>query len=132
MGEGKGNCMENASKFVLQSTEGVFGTPPGDVKLCHGICVGQGPIEGIRHVHAWVEMTIEMSPSNSFVFCLDAGEPIEWGVKDGCEIFQKDHYYELGQIEEENVVRYSRNQMLAQMRFTEHYGPWSSIFKGVA
>ncbi len=47
-----GDCFEVAGKLITNSL--MFGAKENLV-LVHAVIVGQGPIHGVHHVHAWVE-----------------------------------------------------------------------------
>lgn len=107
-----GDCYQVAGTLVLAGV---------DLVLCHGEPIGRGPIEGIRHGHAWVErsQTVDWPGigSQTFVTVIDRsnGHDTEWPAE---------MYYNIGRIEPGDVVRYSRAEAAALMVTTGHYGPW--------
>ena len=102
--EGNGNCYESASKIILEVNS-------DDILLCHGTAIGQGPIEGIEHGHAWVEI-------NGMVLDYSNGQKV---------IIPKDKYYDIGKIK--NVVKYTRKDVIKNLCKFKTYGPWSKVWK---
>lgn len=100
MVKAKGQCYEKAAKAIIQ------GLDIPALRLCHGQPVGQGPIEGIKHGHAWLELgDIVIDPSTGGVF-------------------RTEQYYRIGQIKNKEVKRYTRLEAIRMLVQTEHYGPW--------
>ncbi|MCK5548777.1 MAG: hypothetical protein KAI64_07160, partial [Thermoplasmata archaeon] len=73
-------------------------------ELVHGTVMGQGPLEGRRFGHAWVEI-------EGWVY--DVSQDL---------IATKEDYYLLGQVED--TVFYTPTEARIQMAKTEHFGPW--------
>lgn len=96
----EGDCYHVAA--VLVAFEGFPGL------VCHGEATGQGAIEGVRFGHAWVEV-------DDTVFDFSNG---------GSHVLPRDRYYALGEIDEKEVRRYTKDETLAWMLKTHHYGPW--------
>lgn len=74
--------------------------------VCHGTAIGQGPIDGIPHGHAWVEVgdiVIDRSNGADFV---------------GPAVL----YYALGKLT--NIRRYSQDEVRRLLLEHKHYGPW--------
>ena len=46
--KGKGNCFNKTAEYAIHNKDAT------DIKIVHGIIVGQGPIEGLEHGHAWL------------------------------------------------------------------------------
>lgn len=77
-----------------------------DWMLCHGVCIGAGPIEGLRFVHAWLE-------SRDGLIVQDASG----------KVLPKVLYYAAGRIGDE-VQRYTWKQVLQHVTRSGHSGPW--------
>lgn len=50
-GNATGNCFEDSAEHVLHAA--MMGN--SNLVLVHGEVLGRGPLDGIRHAHAWVE-----------------------------------------------------------------------------
>ena len=97
--KGNGDCYQVAGNLIVDIND-------DKAFLCHGTATGQGPIVGIKHGHAWVELGDKViDKSNGNNLCMD-----------------KDVYYRIGKIE--NVKRYSRKEAISNLIKTEHFGPW--------
>jgi hypothetical protein len=100
-----GDCYEaNGRKFM---SEAIFPGSDKGMVLVHGEVTGQGPIEGIKYGHCWIE---------------DGGTVID--VSNGRNIrMDKGTYYMLGQIGD-NVIRYKPEKFRKMVLKYEHWGPW--------
>lgn len=88
--------------------------------LCHGIVIGQAPIEGVPHVHAWVECEDE-----------ELGVVLVHDNSNGTRrVFPVLTYYMAGQIEPKKVARYTVQEMYRRFNKHEHYGPWAEHLVG--
>lgn len=95
------------------------GAPPEvrtHCRISHGIVTGTGEIEGIRHPHAWVEMTA----LDGQVTVIDQANGLDLMVP-------RDLYYEQGQIDQAAVRRYDVDTATGLLDRTGHYGPWGSL-----
>lgn len=93
----KGDCYQAAARFVLDN-EGWT--------LVHGSAVGQGPIKGVVHGHAWAEREgVVVDTSN--------GKTLHVG---------RELFYAIGNVHD--VTRYSREETRSKLLRYEHYGPW--------
>ena len=102
--QGTGDCYVVAGRCVaLDST-----SMAKELRLCHGTAVGQGELKGLPVDHAWVEM-------GDVVFDYSNGLSV---------VMRKERYYEIGQIKEKEVRRYSQEETLKMMFVSGHYGPW--------
>ena len=98
-----GDCFEVAANIVTIGRE--FENP----LLCHGHVIGTGgPVVGVRYCHGWVEV-------DELVIDRTSGRDIK---------VDKDLYYILGQINHEEVVRYTKDEAKKMLLKSEHYGPW--------
>lgn len=104
-----------------------------DIKIVHGLPVGRGESNrGRRFWHAWLEVTLrtEIPDSPEFeamrelhgdtlvtAFVLDRSQGQDTWLPQGL-------YYNVGQLDEEHVWRFSVDEAREMMREYEHYGPW--------
>ena len=98
-----GDCYEAAGKYIMDKMLS------GDeqLKLVHGEVTGQGPLEGVKYGHAWVE---------------DGNNVID--VSNGRNIrLPKAVYYAIGQIGD-NVHRYTPKEFREKVTKYKHWGPW--------
>jgi hypothetical protein len=107
MSEELGQCFQNSAHFMLEADPGLV----QDLRLVHAVCVGQGPIEGIRFAHAWVELAGKVA--------IDVTD-----VHKGKEATKllAEQYRRIGQVS--NVVEYTRLEMVKELVKHTHYGPW--------
>jgi len=99
-----GDCYRAAGTYIVDNAFGKNGDK--SLVLVHGEVTGQGPIEGVKYGHAWVEkggMVIDKSNDR------DIKMP-------------KALYYALGNIKK--TVRYTSEEVLDKITTTEHWGPW--------
>lgn len=109
---GEGNCYEIAAKLVT----GEEGRQLEMVELCHATVTGQGPIDGCKFGHAWLEHTVRIPNSDAQIrMVLDKSNGRDVSLP-------ADFYYRLGNISE--VQRYSISETRAKLVLTGNYGPW--------
>ena len=113
-----GDCYEAAGRYMMKECS--FGNDDCVLTLVHGEVSGQGPLEGIRYGHAWVE-------KGDSVIDKSNGRDIN---------MPKFFYYAVGQIRrevfddegyhpgKENVYRYSWEEARKNILLYEHWGPW--------
>lgn len=107
-----GDCYEAAANFIAKE---VSKEDESKFFLCHGIVVGTGgDVVGVRYGHAWVEMEPE-SGFGTLVIDRSNGRDIT---------LPKELYYRVGSIDPANVIRYTKQQAMAKLSSTGHYGPW--------
>lgn len=111
LGNGAGDCYEAAFTLI---TECSFPLP---AFLCHGAVTGYGPIEGVRYGHAWVELH---GDANFLVLDHSNGRRMT--------VFGP-VYYEAGQVNPEEVRRYTRTEALANFIMFETFGYWDPFFE---
>jgi hypothetical protein len=99
-----GDCYEAAGEYMVE--HGLMRGESGLV-LVHGEVTGQGPIEGVKYGHAWVEQ-------GGMVIDQSMGRDIRMPRRE---------YYTLGRIGK-NLHRYTLEQMRRKVLETEHWGPW--------
>jgi len=82
-----------------------------NLRLCHGLVTGQGPIKGIVYNHCWCE---DIKTDN----VIDMTMP---------ECFQNvptKVYYHIGLIDPDNVYKYDFDQVMEKAAEFKTYGPW--------
>jgi hypothetical protein len=101
-----GDCYQAAAELVVLPNGALEGVA---LELVHGEVLGQGPLEGVRYGHAWVELNgaLVLDHSNGREIHLPAAV-----------------YYELGDIDPASVVRYDASEARRKLIEFEHYGPW--------
>jgi hypothetical protein len=108
MPEGSGDCFSTA---VEQAA--ILAKKYDDVKIVHGYPLGTGgEALGLRFPHAWVEFT---ENGVEWVRDYSNGNRVE---------FPKVLYYSIGNIEEKDANKYSRDEAQKMMIERQHYGPW--------
>jgi DNA polymerase III epsilon subunit-like protein len=108
MPEGSGDCFSTA---VEQAA--ILAKKYDDVKIVHGYPLGTGgEALGLRFPHAWVEFT---ENGVEWVRDYSNGNRVE---------FPKILYYSIGNIEEKDANKYSRDEAQKMMIERQHYGPW--------
>lgn len=104
-----------------------------EVKIVHGLPVGRGTLNGGRRFwHAWVEVTLrtpvpdapEFEPFREVygdefvsVMVLDYSQSLEIS-------FPQQVYYNIGQLDERHVWRYTPEEARELMLEQDSYGPW--------
>lgn len=117
-----GNCFAVAAGFAKYGAR-VFAAEArvpyrkderGPFRICHGLPVGtSGEIHGLRHWHAWVEVT----PPLGDVLVLD--------FSNGKQVtMARTLYYSIGGIGEDHVWRFTINDAERLLRKLRHVGPW--------
>ena len=110
---GKGDCFEAAGKLFMDMA---FCQRP--VVLVHAEVRGQGPIEGVRFGHAWVEVPRALS-HDDLVIDPSNGRWIE---------LPRSVYYAAGAIDWiGNQHRYTWNDFKQAVQETQHWGPWDLV-----
>lgn len=115
-----GDCYESAAKRLMDKH--MRGDPSADkYTLVHAQVIGQGPIEGVKHGHAWLEK------EESHV--LPSGRTIKINqVEDhsqGREIeMPAALYYHFGRVDENRHYRYIYEEMRRKVVEHKHWGPW--------
>jgi hypothetical protein len=104
-----GNCYESSVKTMLEMAS--FGRGGFEnLRLAHGNVTGQtGYVKDQRYGHAWLELEIP----DKFVFDTEQNAMIP-----------KDRYYQVGNIDCNEVKLYDLKEVRGWLTQTEHYGPW--------
>lgn len=111
-----GDCFKAGVDLLLKlawKTVSAGGADGEGFYLCHGIVTGQGPIEGVRYSHCWVEHALIGSPAT--VLDHSNGRQLEMPAW---------LYYRIGRIDARKVYRYSLNEARRLLNEHKHYGPW--------
>jgi len=92
------------------------------VRCVHGSVTR--PLDGRRHTHAWVEIDLGEKMNHLTVM-------VDYSNGQAVNI-PRQYYYELGEIDHDEVRRYTPEETLKQMVRSEHWGPWDDIFEEAA
>ena len=113
-----GDCFEAAGKYIMDNGVSTWLNPDKKIDkkliLVHGEVGGQGPLEGVRYGHAWVE-------DGNMVIDKSNGRDIK---------MPKDVYYALGKVIPDfppfkpNLHKYTPEEFRKQVLRHEHWGPW--------
>jgi len=91
--------------------------------LVHGIVSGQGPLEGKRLDHAWVEAE-QPVPGGSLTIVLVID------VSQGKNLLlPRDLYYRIGRVNPAECTRYTPEEAMINMLRSKHFGPWNETEK---
>lgn len=114
-----GDCFEAAAHII--TTRADENGPLADranPRLCHGVVTAtDGPHQGNKYVHAWVEFQIEFAPNKVICFCADYSNGRETELP-------QEFYYQLGDIDASSVKRYDPLETARRLLVEGHYGPW--------
>jgi len=109
-----GDCFESAVGVMMERHRNDPEAEGGYI-LVHGWPIGQGPIEGIKHAHAWVE------------FKDACGMRWVWDKSNGRDIdMPAALYYKIGSIDENECRRYTFEEMTVALLDNGTYGPWEN------
>lgn len=116
--ENTGQCYNRAFKVMLNHYE-----KKHNIRLVHGTpkYFGEGDgdsHDGERMQHAWIEIT-PRDPIAPIVV-MDGSQGIEHLI-----VVTRKQYYDLGEIEEEHVIRYTPEEAINTALEFNHYGPWN-------
>ncbi len=102
-----GMCYPNAYRYLMDMDE----IEARKAFLVHGtVLMNSGHMKGARDEHAWIEM---------------GGTVIDPSINpENPKRVPKDVYYQVGQINEKELKKYTVSEMVAQCLVTRHYGPW--------
>jgi hypothetical protein len=103
-----GDCYEAAGNYIV--AHALFPGKEKGLVLVHGEVTGQGPLEGVKYGHAWVE-------KGGLVIDTSNGRSLR---------MPKAAYYALGRIGD-NLHRYTPEQMRREILRHEHWGPWDLV-----
>jgi len=106
-----GNCFPVAVQTAIECAAAGGGVT---VYIAHGVPAGQGPIAGIRHWHAWVEME---HPDYDFTLAVDRSNGQSAAMT-------QVEFYKMAQLDEDTVWRFTLEEALERMALLRHYGPW--------
>lgn len=100
----EGQCYKVAYQFFDRNNY----KNPG-MKLVHGLIIGQGPIEGKKIDHAWVEY-------NGYVY--------DYTLSEKYQVLPIRDYYKLARLNEKDLIKYTPDQVLKLVLEHKTYGPW--------
>ena len=107
-----GDCFEIAARKLM-----AMAMPENlSVELVHGLVTGSEgtPVEGLRFTHGWLEVGGK-SAEERLVLDFSNGRHLAIPAK---------LYYLIGDIREEETVRYTPSSMRQRLREFKHFGPW--------
>lgn len=112
--------MENKLGNCFQVAYRTFSTLwyRGNYRLVHGMIDGQGPVKGLRFVHAWVEN-------------IDTGMVIDNTLPEGKRLLPQRDYYSLAHVQADQLSKYTTEQVLEYAINTGIYGPWEDKYNKV-
>ena len=103
------NGKEPTGQCFKKAYEAFFSNISINPLLVHGVVTGQGKIEGIKYVHAWVEIGDTV---------IDTTIPL---FENG---FPREGYYKLARADEKDMFKYNKAQVRSKALEYETYGPW--------
>lgn len=121
-----GKCFENSGRYLMDN-----GAGDPDLVLVHGYVEGQGPIEGVRFAHAWIERknadAIEGDLSQL------AGKDQDLLGRTAMDLTTDDRlenplempavlYRSVGHAEV--LFEYTHDELLKKLASSHHWGPW--------
>lgn len=106
---GDGDCFQSAVTTLFDELQPEYGDK---AKICQGVPMGQGEIEGLRFDHAWCEVETD---EGVMVIDTSNGRRIE---------IPQEVYYIIGKMKSDDVQRYTAQEALKKMNETGVYGPW--------
>ena len=83
------------------------------MKLVHGLVDGQGPLEGIRYNHAWIEF-------NGVVIDMTLPPKVQKSLPVVL-------YRSIGNISKKETFEYSQMEVFEKVQEYKTYGPWEKI-----
>lgn len=103
-----GNCYTKGYDYFMKNS-----ISNKNLRLCHGLVTGQGPIKGIKYNHCWCEDTRTGNVIDNTMPEFFRNVPIEV-------------YYHIGKIDPDDVFKYDRNQVRQKAIDFRTYGPWEN------
>lgn len=106
-----GDCFDAAYRALKE----LIGAGADNPTIVHGLPLGQGPIEGVRHWHAWAEGTV-------------AGERVVLDLSNGRRLqLPADVYRAIGNVV--HAWEFTHEQACKEMVSRGHWGPWLDEFE---
>ena len=104
----------NATGDCFRTAWNTFYNMIGDNPLLvHGVVTGRGPLQGVKFVHAWVEVDDMVYDKTMPMFA---------------EGFPKQGYYGLANIEDDSLIfRYDSAKVADKASQYKTYGPWEDV-----
>lgn len=104
---GTGDCYPVATRLVQDHP---------DWRVVHATVMGQGPIAGLWHGHAWCECDVEVEMLGlSITYAVDRSNGKDL-------MLPASLYRSIGKARD--VFVYTHDEVLALMLMHEHHGPW--------
>jgi len=102
-----GDCYDANGQYFMHHA--LFPGNNEKLRMVHGEVTGQGPLDGVKYGHAWVE-------DGNTVIDISNGRDVRMSKK---------RYYKLGHIKENgNTHVYDPEEFRAKVMQYEHWGPW--------
>lgn len=126
--EALGDCYEAAAQFLIELHTTSDKKKLAKYNLVHGIPTGQGPLEGVRFGHAWLETDGKISRRRGRdPFMKPGSGKVVVDLSNGRHLrMPKPAYYALGNIDPEECVYYTPQEAFERMVEEEIYGPWDT------
>jgi hypothetical protein len=105
-----GDCYQSAVDTAMLMDRRLHNTT--SIRVVHGMVDGQASLTGTRFDHAWVEV------GDALVYDNSNGKDL---------VVPMQTYYAIGNIKEEELVRYSVDQTRSKLIQHKHYGPWDLL-----
>lgn len=118
-----GKCFENSGRWMLNNTV------PG-ARLVHGYVTGQGPIEGVRYAHSWIEVPGQPIEDSQGVL---SREDTDYFSREAIDVTTDERYQNPVRLsaalyraiaQADVQAEYTREQALDLMTEHSHWGPW--------
>lgn len=109
-----GDCFSVAWRIVFDSDDPT-------VRLVHAVVTGQGPIDGVRYDHAWVERIEAIDASSLGVG--EVGLPVAVDRSSGKDVELPAALYRTVAAADD-IHEYTRDEAMVLALSTGHYGPW--------
>ena len=107
-----GDCFRTAYRTFMELNY------DGNYRLVHAMIDGQGPVKGLRFVHAWVED-------------LDNQVVIDNTLPEDRRILPIRFYYHIAHVDLKELEGYSMDQVLDYSIKDQTYGPWNDKFNKI-
>lgn len=113
--EPTGDCYEAAGRYMQDAT---IAGEADNLTLVHGVVSGQGPLEGQRIGHAWIEFKERAGPyqyEHEVVRDVSNGRNL---------VLPRSWYYSIGQIDPDECNYYTPTEAAKMISTHGTWGPW--------
>lgn len=111
--EATGTCFSDAFNALVSLLDG--GEYPSiSLRVAHGMVDGQGPVEGWRFLHAWLEVDGCTVIDASYLGA--GGDPL---------VMDASQYYMVGGVKDTELCRYTVPEAFELLQKHGHSGPWA-------